>query len=346
MSTERDGPDLWIVTEYLAGRATHDTTQVIESWRDASVANDRELARLREAWQRTNIVVGGLDTASERAAWHALAARIRNDASVQRDAPRESGRTRHVTFTGLERPSYAWQIWSGVVALALVIAAGLGIYSHQATATFGQPRTVYRTAPGQRATIELADGTVVSLNVASRLEIPAHFGGDHLRLVRLYGEADFQWPMWVGRRSRWRRKGHVTVLGTEFSVRAYQPGHVQVAVRSGRVAVNSAVLGANDIAYVALPATRVRVARHQPLDAAFGFATGRLVLRDTRLREAIPDLDRWYDVNIRLGDAALGEQPVDAVLHTGSIGDLREALQKTFNVRVVQDGRTLTLYPR
>jgi hypothetical protein len=36
----------------------------------------------------------------------------------------------------------------------------------------------------------------------------------------------------------------------------------------------------------------------------------------------------------------------DAVLASGSIGDLMEVLENTLDVRIVRDGRTLTLYAR
>jgi ferric-dicitrate binding protein FerR (iron transport regulator) len=82
------------------------------------------------------------------------------------------------------------------------------------------------------------------------------------------------------------------------------------------------------------------------LNAALGFVTGRLILTDVSLREAIDDLDRWYDADIRLGDPSLGTKRMHAVLTNGSIGDLMEVLRNVFDIRVVRDGRTLTLFPR
>jgi hypothetical protein len=60
----------------------------------------------------------------------------------------------------------------------------------------------------------------------------------------------------------------------------------------------------------------------------------------------IDDLDRWYDVDIRIGDAAVGDMPIDAVLMSGSIGDLIGFMQDVYDARVVRDGRALTLYQR
>jgi transmembrane sensor len=239
-------------------------------------------------------------------------------------------------------------LWGGAIGILMAVLIGSWVEKHRpgAVGDTGRVWTVYRTAPGERATIELSDGTTVTLNVASRLEIPERFG-DRTRTVRLHGEADFQVVHTTDRPFTVEADGvRSTVLGTEFSVRAYQPTEVRVAVRSGRVAVDRAILGASDVAYVTANAATLTVARHQRLNDLFAFTTGRLVLPDVRLRDAIPALNRWYDVDIRLGNSTLGDRPIDAVLFSGSIGDLVEALRTTLGVQVVQNGRTLTLFPR
>jgi ferric-dicitrate binding protein FerR (iron transport regulator) len=176
------------------------------------------------------------------------------------------------------------------------------------------------------------------------LEVPANFGKQH-RSVHLIGQAYFQvshtdeTPFVVQ-----AGETQTKVLGTAFSVRAYQPSHVQVAVREGKVAVNNTVLGAADIAHV-VGRSNVVVAHHQNLDAAQGFVAGHLVLQRTRLRDVIPDLDRWYDVDLRLSDPALGRLPVDLILMDGSVGDLVELLKNLYNLRIVRAGRMITLYP-
>jgi ferric-dicitrate binding protein FerR (iron transport regulator) len=234
------------------------------------------------------------------------------------------------------------------VAGALVVAVGLRavVIRQDQGASRSQGAVIsYTTRPGQRAEIDLGDGTHVALNVASRIDIEEGFGRTS-RTVKLEGEAYFR----VARSSGapfvvdW---GHAraTVLGTEFGVRAYEPRDVQVAVRNGKVALGHAVLIANDVGHVG-PDDVMTIASHQDLSAALGFVTGKLVLRDVPLRDAIPDLNRWYGANVRLGDPALGAKPIEAVLPSGSISDLKEALQVIFNARVVQNGRTLTLFAR
>jgi ferric-dicitrate binding protein FerR (iron transport regulator) len=80
--------------------------------------------------------------------------------------------------------------------------------------------------------------------------------------------------------------------------------------------------------------------------AQFGFATGVLTLNRMPLADAIRELDRWYDADIRVSDPALMSHEVTGEFTTGSLTDLSELLDLTFGVRVVRDGRVLTLYPR
>ena len=234
-------------------------------------------------------------------------------------------------------------IISTCVGALLVVMAWVGVAHYVGQPHQSAPAT-YVTANGQRATIVLPDGNTVLLNVASQLQVPASFmTGDHA--VRLLsGEAMFtvshhdRTPFTVITGSTVAR-----VLGTTFLIRHYtEDTAITVAVRDGKVAVGATVVSAAQSVVVA----RAGVTHVVPVKASqFGFATGILVLRGLRLRQAIPELDRWYDADIRLGDASLGNLPIDGDVTAGSLGDLAERLRVAFNVRVVRSGRVLTLYP-
>jgi ferric-dicitrate binding protein FerR (iron transport regulator) len=203
----------------------------------------------------------------------------------------------------------------------------------------------YTTRNAQRTELRLNDGTVVVLNVGSRLDVPNRLD-EKGRIVYLHGEAYFRVTHTTG--VPFIVKTGVTnirVLGTEFGVRAYEPANIRVAVRQGRVAVNTAVLDAGDIGYAA-PEGTVAIARDQDVSGALGFVNGKLILRAMSLQDAIPDLDRWYNADIRLATPTLNTLRIDAVLLSGPIDDLVEVLESTFDVTVVRSDRILTVYPR
>ena len=203
----------------------------------------------------------------------------------------------------------------------------------------------YSTGDGQRANIMLPDGSTVALNVASRLEVPVDYAvGNHT--MHLMGEALFTVPHHEGMPLATVIAGATTarVLGTSFAVRHYATDTTTiVAVHDGKVAVGTTVVTAHRLMEVG----RKGLWHLQSSDASlFAFATGTLTLNDVPLSAAIVELDRWYSADIRLGDATLEKRRLKGKFTAGSLGDLAEILELTFDVRVVRDGRVLTLFPR
>lgn len=200
----------------------------------------------------------------------------------------------------------------------------------------------YSTADGQQATLVLPDGSTVVLNVGSKLSIPSDYAQGN-RTISLSGEASFnvksstKSPFVVQAGPSTTR-----VLGTEFLVRYYETDTVAViAVRDGKVAVESTVLSA--LQQVAV--TEVSVGEVQDaIMSQFEFTSGLLAFDNTPMPEAIAQLNRWYDADIRLGDSAIASQRLSGKFRTGSITDLSAILRLMFNVRVEQAGRVVTLY--
>ncbi len=220
--------------------------------------------------------------------------------------------------------------------------------------------TIYTTKAGERTTISLRDGTKVILNVASRLEVPREFG-ETTRAVRVTGQAVFEVahakdiPFIVDAAGT-----RTTVLGTRFSVRAYD-ANVRVAVESGRISFvpcdvandrntcrerqDQVILSANNIAAVD-PSGRMRVSTDTLVDHEFAFSTGQLVLTGTSLGEARESLERWYGVDIILADSSLNQLSLEGAFPAGSVGNLNQALEVILKVQVRQDGRVITVFPR
>ena len=114
-----------------------------------------------------------------------------------------------------------------------------------------------------------------------------------------------------------------------------------VAVQDGKVAVQATVLAANQQVTIGR-GNVVRVGRADP--SRFTFAAGVLTLEGVPLRDAIPDLNRWYGVDIRIADSTLASNRIQATFTAGSISNLSAILEMAFGVRVVRNGRVLTLY--
>ena len=146
----------------------------------------------------------------------------------------------------------------------------------------------------------LSDGTNVWLNAESRLHYPVRFAS-HERRVYIEGEAYFE----VAGNSRSpfiveSRNQAVKVLGTSFSVRAYQgEPEIYTTLEKGRVSVQTAfgevVLSPGEQAVVKGDKLEVREVNTAIYTA---WRKGKFVFIDQSLETILSTLSRWYDVEI------------------------------------------------
>jgi ferric-dicitrate binding protein FerR (iron transport regulator) len=174
--------------------------------------------------------------------------------------------------------------------------------------------------------------------------VPVNFGASH-RTLRLSGEALFTVARQTGSPFTVVAGQTTThVLGTAFIVRRYATDTTTtVAVHDGKVSVQSTVVTAQQQADVDPHGT---IHLRPASSAQFTFAKGVLTLDGVALKDAIAELDRWYDADIRIEDPALLTHLIHGTYTTGSLTDLSSILELTLNVRVAREGRTLTLFPK
>lgn len=343
MGDKQRSIDILNQIEYLAGRADRDTVSRMEASR---VTEGSEFGILKEVWEATSVDSDDTLPVKEREAWAALEARI-NSSGLAQSSHSENAKDIYVRplWRSFKSRVMLYGAIAGLVATSVIGIAVIGFGKTQpaSVASIKQMTSVYTTANGERGRIKLPDGSSVLLSVASRLEVPEAFGRQS-RELRLEGEAYFDVihasdaPFVV-------LTGHnrTTVLGTQFGVRAYDSTETRVAVRSGKVSVNEAVVSAAEVASVNL-AGAVTVDPKEDVEASLAFTSGRLVMTDLKLRDVIDDLNRWYDTDVQLGDSAVGNLHVRGALVMGSINDLKGILELTLGIRVLRTGRTLTLY--
>ncbi|SDM31215.1 ferric-dicitrate binding protein FerR, regulates iron transport through sigma-19 [Catalinimonas alkaloidigena] len=161
--------------------------------------------------------------------------------------------------------------------------------------------------PGQKMTLQLADGTTIRLNASSTLRYPEQFS-DTLRKVYLTGQAFFQVahnaqaPFIV-------ETPHFStrVLGTSFDINAYpdQPhqhvalvtGKVEVATQTGATALlNPSEMSSYDESSGDLTTSTFDV------ETMTGWKDGLLIFDHTPFEEVLPTLANWYGVEFVLED--------------------------------------------
>lgn len=231
---------------------------------------------------------------------------------------------------------------SSVMLSVAMIAMGWFINDNRINSHLTAHTSVYSTANGERATVTLPDGSIATLNVGSQLRVPSNYAIGN-RTVELTGEALFSVTNHADAPFTVQAGPSVTrVLGTQFVVRHYSTDTVAtVAVREGKVMVQSEVLTQDQAITVSASGAGKVESVHPEM---FAFSTGVLALGPMALSDAIVELNRWYDADIRLGSSALHEERISGRFSAGSVSDLIEHLEWAFNFRVVREGRVLTLY--
>lgn len=231
-----------------------------------------------------------------------------------------------------------------------VIVAMVGLrYTDKNPATPSHTPAVrtYSTNSGQRASIDLSDGSRVILGPQTTLRIAASNAETNAEVT---GEALFNVNHAAKRPFTVKAHGVTTrVLGTEFVVRAYDASHIRVAVRDGRVSVqsplvtsaNTAIVSAGEAASVSQNASPV-IASIDDLATDFGWANGELVLRDVTLGESLTRLSRWYGLEFRVADPSLLNERVNVVFPAEFKEAKVEALALVIKARVTRSGRTFT----
>ena len=284
---------------------------------------------------------------------------------------------RHETALRLTRKASRQTRWMSWAAAATILAflGGALLYTQRARLidwSGSSPGAgVYQTAVGERLTVTLVDGSRVTLNTDSVVR-PA-FDAHERRVVLERGQALFEvakdaaHPFVVETAQR-----RFVAVGTAFDVRI-DGERVQVTMLEGTVRVErtgpgeTASLSRADVsstmpartATQAVVATitageqltvlderqdRIQVA--EP-DRVTSWRRGQVVFEDSRLADAVAEINRYSPVQIELAQGALGDLRISGAFATGRPTVFVEAMTTYFPVdATIVDGDTVLLSPR
>ncbi len=344
-----------LLDAYLAGDAKAADVRIIREW----LAADPKRAQIVDDLRRIRDVArAGKSHRSSEEAWRRLLPALRKElpGAPPVSGPLASSRRRLSDWA--QSKKYLRPNW-GLAAAVLVLSVAVPV---AVTSVVGSRRGVppvrafsanvrsISTARGEREEVRLADGSLVTLAPHSHL---VAFSTAHgAREVRLEGEAYFDV---VHDESRpFTVRAHNTTVkdvGTRFAVRAYAADTlVRVVVTHGqvRVSLDSAadssgtLLDPRMVARVN-SAGAIAVERNADTTRYVAFARGQIVFVGTPLRDVAEELDRWYDIQIRLADPAMGSRRVTATIADQALPDLLDQLRIALNVRVFRDGPFVVL---
>jgi ferric-dicitrate binding protein FerR (iron transport regulator) len=218
-------------------------------------------------------------------------------------------------IVGATREGPAWKmIGIGVVGLVAVLAIGYwvekaGADESASAAVNAADARVVNAPSAQIGIVTLDDGSKVRLAPDSKLSIPTTFGPS-LRAVKLAGAASFDVAQ--GKKTEFRvYAGDALIVahGTSFTVRAYpEDSATTVVVTEGNVDVREGKLvrplAAGNALYIA-NGQAPRIASPDEREEADGWRSGNLIVTNRTLRAVLPQLQRWYNLNVMVADSAL-----------------------------------------
>jgi transmembrane sensor len=318
----------WIVRLHGPHR-TPELETAFRQWLAENKENAREFERVTEVWDSAR----GIPAAGMARLGNWSAASVR---------PREG-------------VAPLWGLAKVAVALVVCVLPVWLAYLHWSA-------DVYRTGVGEERLVRLHDGSRISLNSNTRIEVKFSNTQRHVTLTN--GEAYFEAAHDAARPFVVSAGGHdVTALGTSFLIR-YEADKTAVTLVDGKVTVSNATPppvttptdtnipsapAARPTARVAeglvtlTPGERIVLARNTPpavdsphIDVVTAWRRGEVILDKTELHEAVAEMNRYEDTKLVLDSPEAGHLKISGIYHTGDGAGFARTIAKLYQLRITQ----------
>lgn len=240
------------------------------------------------------------------------------------------------------------------LAATLVLAVAIGVFTVR-QAFDGRAEgfaAVYHTEIGGQETIELPDGSRLTLNTDSLIE--TDFTETERRIMLLRGEAFFEVASDKSRPfSVYAGDGVVRAVGTAFSVRL-KDDKLDVMVSEGRVALSAAALAASvqtddagesavmeltagqNAVFAAEKVEELEHVTQAEIDRKLSWRRGMLAFAGEPLSEVVVEIGRYSGVVIDISSDELLDMPIAGYFKAGEVDAFVEALQIMTGVEVTE----------
>ncbi len=243
-------------------------------------------------------------------------------------------------------------VWKKTAAVAAIAASILAVFLVARPPSGPGPQTAWETRTGERKDVTLADGSVIHLNTATRVSVDFDHGARNARLEN--GEALFEvtpdanHPFTVTAGDQ-----RIEVIGTAFNVLRHD-GAIAVTVSHGVVrasatgkaeAATPARLIAGNL-YSRREGESVYAVTMVDAGAATAWRDGRLAYDGAELSKVVSDLNRNFDTQVTLADAALGNLRFSGVLKLDSAEAVVRRLEGFLPISATPQGNGIVVRAR
>lgn len=220
-----------------------------------------------------------------------------------------------------------------VKTLALLLACGASLYAFERRSPWRGWMADYRTGVNQRRVVPLADGTQLTLNTSSAVNIV--YDGAQRRITLLAGEIFIATGKDAAHRPFFvdTPHGSLQALGTRFTVRLHQQ-YASAGVLEGAVAVLADDGTQRLLLRPGEGAHFDGTGAHRQALAPYGGAwlDGMLVARDMRLADFLAELSRYSDHPLACTPAVAGLR-VSGSYPLADVGAILDAVSASLQLR-------------
>jgi len=326
----------------------------LDTWLGQSTAHRIAFLRVCEAWKR----FGELDALTfdrTRGAipdrgtwvWRSLpqdTERLSVGESLdEHKSPAREGRR---TVTVAAPRAFSPRVWiPAVAAMAVAVLAAVGLTSWYVC----RQGTSYRTEVGQIRSVPLEDGSHVTLDTGSRIEVAVR--ADARRIDLIHGDAYFEVakdpvrPFVVS-----VDRARVVAVGTKFYVERDDNGLI-VLVTEGKIRLERPAESPQEVAAgseARLDATELRISHPTDLEIeeTLGWRNGYLLFRDTSLVQAVARFNRYTHKRLLIQDPSIAEIRIGGHFRLDDVQGFLWLLKSGFPINVDERGDRIVLTKR
>lgn len=304
----------WVV-RLDSGAMTDADRTALEAWRQTSAAHNDALNRLRSIWSNMDCLA-------------------------------ELGPNTETATKPYKPVVSGWMAGGLVAAASLLVAAIIGVQTltpaTQSVIVATQTASVdfYSTQVGGQQRIPLSDGSIITLNTASQIEVRMTPQERSVRLIA--GEAFFEVAHDKARPfSVYARDDVAVAVGTAFSVRLHDDG-VEVVVSEGKISFAPLAAKVEPIAFISAGQTAtfsektklIETVAPAEVDRKLSWREGRILFAGDPLSSVVEDIARYTDIQIEIADPAIASQRVGGYFEVGEVDRMLEALEAGFDLHV------------
>jgi transmembrane sensor len=280
----------------------------LDVWLEQSTAHRIAFLRVCETWRRLGeldalAISGAPGAIPDRGAWAWQTRPPETRTSPFEKKLDEHGPRRGRSAAAIAAPrTFTRRAWVPAAAMAVLATVGLTSWyvAHRGAS--------YRTEVGQIRSVPLGDGSQVTLDAGSHIEVVARKDERHIDLIR--GDAYFEVAKdrtrpFVVRVDRAR----IVALGTQFYV-GRDADELIILVTEGRIRLERPAELPQEVAagsQVRLDATQLRVSHTTETEVAetLAWRNGYLLFRNTSLVEAVARFNRYTQKKIFIEDPSI-----------------------------------------